>query len=144
MGKFSSRIYLPSATYLNSVIAEFFSVGLFFFFVLPGWGSILSCCCADTNTTHSMGTAALRRRFYCCWCCYYTTARVNAAKNFRRWCRHYVAVFTAVGAAITLWRGQMLLKFSPLVPALRFFCRGYGRLRSCTTGTLSSLGKRLR
>ena len=144
MGKFSSRIYLPSATYLNSVIAEFFSVGLFFFFVLPGWGSILSCCCADTNTTHSMGTAALRRRVYCCWCCYYTTARVNAAQifavgvdvtlpvilllvlllqygegkrcsNFCRWCRRCVAVFTAVGAAITLRRGQMVLKFSPLV-----------------------------
>ena len=38
--------------------------------------------------------------------------------NFRRWCRRYDAVFTAVGAAITLWRGQMLLKFSPLVSAL--------------------------
>ena len=90
---------------------------------------------------------ALRCRFYCCWCCYYTTARVNAAKffavgvrvalpfllllllllhygegkrcsNFRRWCRRYDAVFTAVGAAIILWRGQMLLKFSPLVSAL--------------------------
>ena len=33
-------------------------------------------------------------------------------------CRRYDAVFTAVGAAITLWRGQMLLKFSPLVSAL--------------------------
>ena len=33
------------------------------------------------------------------------------------------AVFTAVGAAITLRRGQMLLKFSPLVYALR--CRFY-------------------
>ena len=31
------------------------------------------------------------------------------------------AVFTAVGAAITLRRGKMLLKFSPLVYALR--CR---------------------
>ena len=29
--------------------------------------------------------------------------------NFRRWCRRYDAVFTAVDAAITLWRGQMLL-----------------------------------
>ena len=66
--------------------------------------------------------------------------------NFRRWCRRYVAVFTAVGAAITLWRGQMLLKFSPLVSALCYpFCRGYGRLRSCTTGLFFySLGKRLR
>ena len=67
--------------------------------------------------------------------------------NFRRWCRRYDAVFTAVGAAITLWRGQMLLKFSPLVSALCypfFFCRVYGRLRSCTTGTFYSLGKRLR
>ena len=34
---------------------------------------------------------------------------------FRRWCRHSDAVFTAVDAAITLRRGQMLLKFSPLV-----------------------------
>ena len=44
----------------------------------------------------------------------------KCCSNFRRWCRRYVAVFTAVGAAITLWRGQMLLKFSPLVSALRF------------------------
>ena len=72
--------------------------------------------------------------FYCCWCCYYTTAKANAAKifavgvrvalpfllllvlqlhygegkrcsNFRYWCRRYDAVFTAVGAAITLRRG---------------------------------------
>ena len=35
--------------------------------------------------------------------------------NFRRWCRRCDAVFTAVGAAITLRRGRMLLKFSPLV-----------------------------
>ena len=28
--------------------------------------------------------------------------------NFRRWCRRCVAVLTAVGAAITLRRGQML------------------------------------
>ena len=84
-----------------------------------------------------------RGSFYCCWCCYYTTARVNAGQifavgvgvmlrfllllmlqlhygegkcwpNFRRWCRRYDTVFTAVGA-ITLWRGQMLPKFSPLV-----------------------------
>ena len=38
--------------------------------------------------------------------------------NFRRWCRRYDAVFTAVDAAITLRRGQMLLKFLPLVYAL--------------------------
>ena len=31
--------------------ADFFSAGLFVF-VLPGWGSILSCCCADINTTY--------------------------------------------------------------------------------------------
>ena len=71
--------------------------------------------------------------------------------NFRRWCGRYDAVFTAVGAAITLRRGnaaqifavgvgvtmpfllllvlllhygeEMLLKFSPLVWALR--CRFY-------------------
>ena len=78
----------------------------------------------------------MRCRFYCCWCCYYTTAKANAANifavgvdvtspfllllvlllhygedkccpNFRRWCRRCVAVFTAVGAAITLRRGQM-------------------------------------
>ena len=36
-------------------------------------------------------------------------------KKFRRWCRRCVAVFTAVGAAITLRRRQMLPKFSPLV-----------------------------
>ena len=77
---------------------------------------------------------ALRCRFYCCCFSYYTTARVNAAQifpvgvgvalpfllllvlllhygegkccsNFRRWCRHYDAVFTAVDAAITLRRG---------------------------------------
>ena len=35
--------------------------------------------------------------------------------NFRRWCRHSDAVFTAVDAAITLRRGQILLKYSPLV-----------------------------
>ena len=35
--------------------------------------------------------------------------------NFGRWCRRCVAVFTAVGAAITLRRGYTLLKFSPLV-----------------------------
>ena len=35
--------------------------------------------------------------------------------NFRRWCRRYDAVFTAADAAITLRRGQMLLKFSPLM-----------------------------
>ena len=29
--------------------------------------------------------------------------------------QRYAAVFAAVGAAITLWRGQMLPKFSPLV-----------------------------
>ena len=39
--------------------------------------------------------------------------------NFRRWCRRCVAVFTAVGAAITLRRGQMLHKYSPLVYALQ-------------------------
>ena len=43
--------------------------------------------------------------------------------NFRRWCRRYHAGFTAADAAITLRRGQMLLKFSPLVWALR--CRFY-------------------
>ena len=41
--------------------------------------------------------------------------------NFRRWCTRCVAVFTAVGAAITLRRGQTLQKFSLLVYALR--CR---------------------
>ena len=35
--------------------------------------------------------------------------------NFRRWCKRYDAVFTAADAAITLRRGQMLLKFSPLM-----------------------------
>ena len=35
--------------------------------------------------------------------------------NFRRWFMRCVAVFTAGGAAITLRRGQMLPKFSPLV-----------------------------
>ena len=35
--------------------------------------------------------------------------------NFRRWCRRYDAVFTAADAAITLRRGQMLLKLSPLM-----------------------------
>ena len=76
---------------------------------------------------------ALRCRFNCCWCCYYTTAKANAAKifavgigvtlpfllllvlllhgegkrcsNFRRWCRLYIAVFTAFGGAFTLPRG---------------------------------------
>ena len=57
---------------------------------------------------------ALRCRFYCCWCCYYTTARKCCSK-FRRWCGRCDAVFTAVDAAITPRRGQMLLKFSPLV-----------------------------
>ena len=119
----------------------------FFFFVLSGWGSILSCFCADINTTYSMGTAASCCRFYCCWCCYYTTGRAYAGqifpvgvdvmlpfllllvlllhygegkccKNFRRWCRRCVAVFTAVGAAITLRRRQMLQK--------KFFAVGTG------------------
>ena len=36
---------------------------------------------------------------------YYTTARVNAAQIFAVGRRHYDAVFTAVGAAITLRRG---------------------------------------
>ena len=40
---------------------------------------------------------------------------VKCCSNFRRWCGRCDAVFTAVGAAITLRRGQMLLKFSPLV-----------------------------
>ena len=39
----------------------------------------------------------------------------KCCSNFRRWCRRYDAVFSAVGAAITLRRGQMLRKFSPLV-----------------------------
>ena len=83
----------------------------------------------------------MRCRFYCCCCGYYTTARVNAAQifavgvrvalpfllllvlfhygegkrcsNFRRWSTRGVAVFTAVGAAITLQRRHMLQKFSP-------------------------------
>ena len=42
----------------------------------------------------------------------------KCCSNFRRWCRRYDAVFTAVDAAITLRRGQMLLKF-------RRWCRGY-------------------
>ena len=41
---------------------------------------------------------------------------VKCCPNFRRvGVRHSDAVFTAVGAAITLRRGQMLLKFSPLM-----------------------------
>ena len=36
---------------------------------------------------------------------------MNAVKKFRRWCTRCVAVFTAVGAAITLRRGQTLQKF---------------------------------
>ena len=53
----------------------------------------------------------------------------KCCSNFRRWCRRYDAVFTAVDAAITLWRGRMLLKFSQLVSALcyPFFCRGCRR-----------------
>ena len=43
----------------------------------------------------------------------------KCCSNFRRWCRRCVDVFTAVGAAITLRRGQMLHKYSPLVYALR-------------------------
>ena len=39
----------------------------------------------------------------------------KCCSNFRRWCRRYDAVFTAVDGAITLLRGQMLLKFSPLI-----------------------------
>ena len=38
--------------------------------------------------------------------------------NFRRWCRHYAADFTAVGAAITLRLGLTLLK-------VRRWCRRY-------------------
>ena len=58
-GDFSSRIYLPSATYLNFVNAEFLVLASFFFvvfFALSGWGSPLSCFCADIHTTYSMGT----------------------------------------------------------------------------------------
>ena len=40
---------------------------------------------------------------------------VKRCQNFRRWCRRYDAVFTAADAAITLRRGQMLLKCSPLM-----------------------------
>ena len=47
--------------------------------------------------------------------------KCECSPNFRRWCRRYHAVFNSANAAITLRRGQMLLKFSPLVYALR--CR---------------------
>ena len=40
---------------------------------------------------------------------------VKCCPNFRRWCRHYAADFTAVGAAFTLRLGSMLPKFWPLV-----------------------------
>ena len=39
----------------------------------------------------------------------------QCSPNFRRWCRRYHAVFNSANAAITLRRGSMLLKFSPLV-----------------------------
>ena len=66
--------------------------------------------------------------------------------NFRRWCRRYDAVFTAVGAAITLWRGQMLPKFSPLVSALcyPFFAVGTDVYAVARRVFFYSLGKRLR
>ena len=54
-GDFSSRINLPSATYLNLVNAEF--LVLAFFFVSLGWKAPFTCFCADNNTTYNMGTA---------------------------------------------------------------------------------------
>ena len=132
-GDFSSRIYLPSATYLNLVNAEFFSAGHF------------SSCCQGGEALYLAVAQILILlivwaqhrlccRFHCCWCRLYTTARLNAARifavgvgvmlpislmlvpplhyrevkccpNFRRWCRRYAADFTAVGAAFTLPRG---------------------------------------
>ena len=83
-------------------------------------------------------------------------------QNFRRWCRRCVAVFTAVGAAITLQRRQMLLKKKKIAVGYRRYAThltavGVGVTvsqssagiwrecgRSCTMGTFYSLGKRLR
>ena len=115
LGRFSSRIYLHCATYLILVNAEFFLVLAFFFFVLSGWGSILSCFCADINTTYSMGTAAFMLPILLLLVLpFYTTARFNAEQNFAVSVGN-AADFTAVGAAITLRLGLMLPKFSPLV-----------------------------
>ena len=92
-----------------------FFVLAFFFFVLSGWGSPLSCCCADINTTYSMGTAAFMLPILLLLVPpFYTTARFNAEQNFAVSVGN-AADFTAVGAAITLQVGSMLPIFPPLV-----------------------------
>ena len=92
-----------------------FFVLAFFFFVLSGWGSPLSCCCADINTTYSMGTAAFMLPILLLLVPpFYTTARFNAEQNFAVSVGN-AADFTAVGAAITPRLRLMLPKFSPLV-----------------------------
>ena len=58
IGDFSSRLFLPSVTYLNLVKAEFLVLALFLSYY-QGEGCPLSCCCADIKTTYSMGTAAM-------------------------------------------------------------------------------------
>ena len=80
-GDFSSRIYLPSATYLNLVNAEFFSAGLF------------SSCCQGGEALYLAVVQILILfivwaqhrlccRFHCCWCRLYTTATLNSARIF--------------------------------------------------------------
>ena len=87
----------------------------FFFFVLSGWGSPLSCCCADINTTYSMGTAAFMLPILLLLVPpFYTTARFNAEQNFAVSVGN-AADFGAVSDATIPRLRLMLPKFSPWV-----------------------------
>ena len=55
---FSLRLFLPSATYLKLVNAEFLCAG-FLLSYCQGGGCPLSCCCPNINTADNMGTEAM-------------------------------------------------------------------------------------
>ena len=56
---------------------------------------------ARVNAAHfsGVGVGVMLHNFTAVGAAVYTTARVNAARFFSRWCRRYAAQFTAVGAA---------------------------------------------
>ena len=56
---------------------------------------------ARVNAAHfsGVGVGVMLPNYTAVGAAVYTTARVNAARLFSRWCKRYDAQFTAVGAA---------------------------------------------
>ena len=71
--------YLPSATYLNLVNAEFLVLAFLFFSCCQG-GEAFYLAVAQILTL--LIVQALCCPFYCCWCRFYTTDRVYAGQIF--------------------------------------------------------------